>query len=113
MMSSGRFGGPGRDLGMLAYIAFPPKGTILARLETLEGEGETRSELYEVIADTLGSRTLDSAAFSFLLIELLHRHEELVDEDLATFLPRCILALTSDRERSEAARAAFGELGGP
>lgn len=97
---------------MLSYIAFPPKGTILSRLRTIEGGVDGRERLFELIAETLDSRTLDSAAFSFLLIELLHRHEDLVDEDLSTFLPKCILALTSDRELSQAARAAFDELGG-
>ena len=97
---------------MLSYIAFPPKGTILARLRTIDGDSPGRANLYDIIAETLGSRTLDSASFSFLLIELLHRHEELVEEDLSTFLPRCILALTRDRELSQAARDAFDELGG-
>ncbi len=97
---------------MLSYIAFPPKGTILARLSTIDGASGRRDELYALIAETLDSRTLDSAAFSFLLIELLHRHEELVDEDLSSFLPKCILALTRDHELSQAARAAFVELGG-
>lgn len=97
---------------MLSYIAFPPKGTILSRLRKIDGDSPRREELFATIAETLDSRTLDSAAFSFLLIELLHRHEELVEEELSTFLPRCILALTGDRELSRAARAAFHELGG-
>ena len=97
---------------MLSYIAFPPKGTILSRLKTIDGDTGGRDRLYELIAETLDSRTLDSAAFSFLLFELLHRHEDLVDEDLSTFLPKCILALTRDQELSRAARAAFVELGG-
>lgn len=97
---------------MLSYIAFPPKGTILSRLRTIDGSSAARDELYRLIAETLDSRTLDSAAFSFLLIELLHRHEKLVEEELATFLPKCILALTRDHELSQAARAAFVELGG-
>ena len=96
---------------MLSYIAFPPKGTIVARLRRLDGSSEHREALYEKIAETLDSRTLDSAAFSFLLIELLHRHEELVGEELGSFLPKCILALTRDRELSRAARKAFDELG--
>ena len=97
---------------MLSYIAFPPKGTILARLRKMDGDSRHREALYSKIAETLDSRTLDSAAFSFLLIELLHRHESLVEEDLATFLPKCILALTRDRELSRAARKAFVELAG-
>lgn len=96
---------------MLSYIAFPPKGVILSRLRTMDGDSPARSELYDIIAATLDSRTLDSASFSFLLIELLHRHESLVEEELSSFLPRCILALTRDRELSRAAREAFDELG--
>ena len=96
---------------MLSYIAFPPKGAILSRLRTLDGDSAQRERLYDRIAETLDSRTLDGAALSFLLIELLHRHEELVEEELSTFLPKCILALTRDQELSQAARAAFVELG--
>ena len=109
MMSSNR-----RHLGflsVLSYIAFPPKTILMARLRRIDDDGGAREALYEKIAETLASRTLDSAAFSFLLIELMHRHVESVDEDLAVLLPRCILALTGDRELSEAARAAFDELG--
>ena len=96
---------------MLSYITFPPQGTILARLRRIDRGSTDREPLFVKIAERLDSRTLDSAAFSFLLIELLHRHVELVGEDLGSFLPKCILALTGDHELSKAARAAFDELG--
>jgi hypothetical protein len=75
------------------------------------GDGDSSTELYETIADALHSRTFDAASFSFLLIELLHRHEDLIEEGLNVFLPICVWTLTGDRELSEAARKAFAELG--
>ncbi len=96
---------------MLSYFTFPKKGAIVSRLERMEGETGERSELFDKIAETLDSRTLDAAAFSFLLIELMHRYEDLVREDLATFIPKCVAALTGDHELSQAAKAAFDELG--
>ncbi|MDH3745105.1 MAG: hypothetical protein OES47_08400 [Acidobacteriota bacterium] len=96
---------------MLSYFTFPPREIIVSRLRRIEGGAGSRDELFAKIAETLQSRTLDAAAFSFLLIELMHRHEDLVEEDLATFIPKCVDALTGDRELSQAARDAFDELG--
>ena len=77
----------------------------------MDGGAGASDELFGKIADTLQSRTLDAAAFSFLVIELMHRHEDLIEEDLASFIPKCVDALTGDRELSKAARDAFAELG--
>lgn len=66
-----------------------------------------------MIASRLAGRTIDSAAFSFMLIEILHRYEPEIGEDIASFLPKCILALTDDEDLARSARAAFRELGPP
>ncbi len=95
---------------MSNYITFPSSEEILARLEGMEGYRPDRSSLYAAIADRLGGKTLDSAAFALLLIELLHRYEGAVGEDLAEFLPRCILTLSGDHELAASARLAFREL---
>ena len=96
---------------MTQYKSFPPLDEIVRRLEAMDGYRPDRAELYGQIADRLARKTLDSAAFALLLIELLHRHDGPQVDDLAEFLPRCILALSGDEELADSARQAFRELG--
>lgn len=96
---------------MTTYLEFSDAESLLGRLRSIDAGWPPRERLYDAIATQLATRTLDSAAFSFLLIELLHRHRDEVGEDLGTFLPKCILALTEDRELADSARAAYHELG--
>ena len=96
---------------MSSYVEFPDKEALLERLRRIDHGWPPREAIYEVIASQLAGRTLESAAFSFMLIELLHRKKEVVGEELGTFLPKCILALTDDEELARSARGAFRELG--
>ena len=96
---------------MAQYKSFPPIDEIFRRLEAMDGYRPDRLELYGQIAERLAGKTFDNAAFALLLIELLHRHKGPEIDDLAEFLPRCILTLTADEELAASARQAFSELG--
>ena len=96
---------------MSQYNVFPSVEEIFRRLEGMDGYRPDRQQLYGQIAERLAGKTFDSAAFALLLIELLHRHEGPELDDLAEFLPRCILTLSGDEELAESARQAFRELG--
>ena len=98
---------------MSSYVEFPGAEELVERLRRIGSGWPPRDGIYRSIASQLAERTLDSAAFSFMLIELLHRHAAEVGEDLSTFLPKCILALTDDEDLARSARAAFRELGPP
>jgi len=99
---------------MSSYIEFPDKETLLERLRRLDyGGWPPRGGIYEAIANQLADRTIESAAFSFILIELLHRQTAIVGEELWSFLPKCVFALTEDEELARSARDAFEELGPP
>jgi hypothetical protein len=93
------------------YNTFPPVDEIVKRLEAMDGYRPDRASLYRQIAERLAGKTFDNAAFALLLIELLHRHDGPALDDLAEFLPRCILTLSSDEELADSARQAFRELG--
>jgi hypothetical protein len=93
------------------YKSFPPLDEIIKRLEAMDGYRPDRAALYRRIAERLAGKTFDNAAFALLLIELLHRHEGPEVDDLAEFLPRCILTLSGDEELADSARQAFRELG--
>ncbi len=95
---------------MSNYNTFPQADEIFRRLEAMDGYRPDRSSLYGQIAERLAGKTFDNAAFALLLIELLHRHEGPAVDDLAEFLPRCILTLSGDEELAESARQAFREL---
>ena len=96
---------------MAQYKSFPPLDEIYRRLEAMDGYRPDRSALYGQIAERLAGKTFDNAAFALLLIELLHRHDGPEVDDLADFLPRCILTLSGDDELADSARQAFRELG--
>ncbi|MDH3255126.1 MAG: hypothetical protein OEM62_09055 [Acidobacteriota bacterium] len=96
---------------MSSYLEFPGREALLERLRRIDAGWPPREGVFEAIAAQLAERTVDSAAFSFILIELLHRQKDAVGENLATFLPKCILALTDDEELAHSARAAYEELG--
>jgi hypothetical protein len=98
---------------MTSYVELPGEEALLERLRRIDYGWPPREKIYEIIARQLAGRTMDSAAFSFMLIELLHRKKEAVGEDLETFLPKCVLALTEDEDLARSARAAFQELGPP
>jgi hypothetical protein len=93
------------------YKSFPPIEEIYERLEAMDGYRPDRADLYSQIAERLAGKTFDDAAFALLLIELLHRHDGPQVDDLAEFLPRCILTLSGDEELADSARQAFRELG--
>ncbi len=95
---------------MSQYNSFPSAAEIFRRLEGMDGYRPDRQSLYRQIAERLGGKTFDNAAFALILIELLHRHEGPAFDDLPEFLPRCILALSGDEELAESARQAFREL---
>jgi hypothetical protein len=96
---------------MKSYVELPGEEALLERLRRIDFGWPPREGIYEVIARQLAGRTMDSAAFSFMLIELLHRKKDAVGEELETFLPKCVLALTEDEDLARSARAAFQELG--
>lgn len=96
---------------MAQYKSFPPVDEIFRRLEAMDGYRPDRAALYGQIAERLAGKTFDNAAFALLLIELLHRHDGPPVDDLAEFLPRCILTLSGDEELAASARQAFRELG--
>ena len=93
------------------FVNLPPEDQILDKLRALGSGSRARDLVFQKLAKQLASRTLDNAAFSFLLMELLHRFEWALGEEAVQFLPKCILALTGDEELATAARAAYDELG--
>lgn len=93
------------------YVELQAESEILERLRAIEGESRARDLVFQKIAKQLDSRTLDNAAFSFLLMEMLHRFEWALGEDAGQFLPKCILALTGDSDLATSARQAYNELG--
>lgn len=96
---------------MSNFVELPAEPEILERLRAIEGQSRARDLVFQKVARQLDGRTLDNAAFSFLLMEMLHRFEWALGEEAAHFLPKCILALTGDRELAAAAREAYDELG--
>ncbi len=98
---------------MSSYLSFPPKKEIFARLWEMDSSPQVRLDLYRTIAERLDSKTYDSAAFAFLLIETLHQFEGVVGEELTDFLPRCVLVLTEDQDLARSAREALEELSKP
>ena len=95
---------------MSNFVSFPPVDAVLTRLWEMDSAPAIRRELYQAIADRLGSRTLDSAAAAFILIETVHQYSDLVGEDLGDFIPRCIFVLCDDPELADSARGAYQEL---
>ncbi len=93
------------------FVRLQPEQEILERLRLIDGHSRARDLVFQKIAKQLDSRTLDSAAFSFLLMEMLHRFEWALGEDAGQFLPKCILALTKDSDLAASAREAYEELG--
>lgn len=93
------------------FVKLPAEKDILERLRPIEGHSRARDLVFQKVAKQLDSRTLDNAAFSFLLMEMLHRFEWALGEEAAHFLPKCILALTGDSELATSAREAYDELG--
>ena len=96
---------------MKSYVELPGEEALLERLRRIDSGWPPREKIYQVIARQLAGHTMDSAAFSFMLIELLHRLKSELGEDLESFLPKCVLALTEDEDLARSARAAFQELG--
>ncbi len=93
------------------FVKLQAENEILERLRAIEGHSRARDLVFQKVAEQLGSRTLDNAAFSFLLMEMLHRFEWALGEDAGRFLPKCILALTGDSDLATSAREAYDELG--
>ncbi len=91
----------------------PSRERLVERLTAAGGSWEGREELFAELAEHLAGRTLDKAAFAFLVIELLHRRAAQLPETVRGFLPKCVFALTGDDELAESARAAFAELSAP
>ena len=93
------------------FVKLQGHDQILERLRAIDGHSRARDLVFQKVAKQLDSRTLDSAAFSFLLMEMLHRFEWALGEDAGQFLPKCILALTEDSDLAASAREAYNELG--
>ena len=93
------------------FVKLQAEPEILECLRAIEGHSRARDLVFQKVAKQLDSRTLDNAAFSFLLMEMLHRFEWALGEDAGQFLPKCILALTGDSDLATAAREAYDELG--
>lgn len=93
------------------FVKLPDDEEIIERLRAIEGHSRARDLVFQKVAKQLASRTLDSAAFSFLLMEMLHRFEWALGEDAGQFLPKCIEALTGDSDLATSARQAYDELG--
>ena len=93
------------------FAELPAESEILDRLRAIDGHSRARDLVFQKIAKQLDLRTLDNAAFSFLLMEMLHRFEWALGEDAGQFLPKCISALTGDSDLAASAREAYDELG--
>ena len=93
------------------FVKLQAEPEILDCLRAIEGHSRARDLVFQKVAKQLDSRTLDNAAFSFLLMEMLHRFEWALGEDAGQFLPKCILALTGDSDLAKSARKAYNELG--
>jgi AcrR family transcriptional regulator len=93
------------------YLEFPGKDAILASLLEVVPEVPRRRRLLEDVAERLDSRTYDSAAFVFILMEIFYNHadgEELGKvEDL---LSVCVVALSQDPQLGRSAAEAYREI---
>jgi hypothetical protein len=95
---------------MTSFHTFPPKEQVVARLREVEELTLPTQHLFEQIGGRIGSKTLDGAAFTFLLMELIHEHELSWAQDLGYLLPRAIVALTGDHDLARTAQRAFEEI---
>ena len=85
------------------FVKLQAENEILERLRAIEGHSRARDLVFQKVAEQLGSRTLDNAAFSFLLMEMLHRFEWALGEDagrLAQFLIKSAELLERKTERT-------------
>ena len=89
------------------FVELPSENEILERLRAIGGGSRARDLVFQKLARRLDARTLDNAAFSFLLMEMLHRFEWALGEEVGQFLPKCILALTGDSDLATSARTAL------
>ncbi len=95
---------------MSDYISFPSADEIVSRLRPSANGEPVREDLCRMIAERLASRTYESAAFAFILMEVIHELEARQGQDLTELLPRCILALTGDRDLARSAVQSFEEI---
>ncbi|MEM6456028.1 MAG: hypothetical protein AAF772_13115 [Acidobacteriota bacterium] len=100
---------------MADYLAFPPASTVLRQLRSQAesrdlGMAFAHDELYRSIAERLGGRTYEGAAFAFILFEMIYEVEEDQQQDLSSVLRHCILALTENPALASDALRSFDEI---
>jgi len=95
---------------MTSFLTFPSKDEVVARLRAVEEPSLPTENLFEEIGGRVGSRTLDAAGFTFVLMELIHEHEICWARDLGYLLPKAIVALTGDHDLARTAHHAFEEI---
>lgn len=95
---------------MTRFLTLPAKDQVVARLRTVEEPSLPTENLFDEIGGRVGSRTLDGAGLTFVLMELIHEHEICWAHDLGYLLPKAIIALTGDHELARTAQRAFEEV---
>lgn len=95
---------------IMRLLTLPAKVQVVARLRAVEEPSLPTENLFDEIGGRLGSRTLDAAGLTFVLMELIHQHEIYWAHDLGYLLPKAIIALTGDHELARTAQRAFEEI---
>ncbi|MDH3743952.1 MAG: hypothetical protein OES47_02490 [Acidobacteriota bacterium] len=95
---------------MSNFIQFPARGEILGQLAALDYSGHWHNRFCEELATRLDSRVYDSAAFTFVLTEILYEHTEDEVEEGPEVVADVILALTHDRQLAIAALQTLDEI---
>jgi hypothetical protein len=94
------------------YIHFPTQQEIFHALRHHGGWQPVRAQLFETLSKRLARRTYDSAAFVFILMEIVYELEETHGQSLTSALQRCVLALTDDNALAQSAIDSFAEIRG-
>ncbi len=97
-------------LSSTEFLDFPSEAEILTLLEGLDSTSEDLGGLFRSIAGRLGARTYERSAAAFLLIESIYDYQDVVGRELSYLLPRCVFALTGDRDLALSALSAFNEI---
>ena len=92
------------------FLNFPSKPEIVATLSQVQEVTPRTLDLFGAIGTRLDSRTYDAAAFTFILMEVIHEYEVHWGENLGHFLPASVVALTGDQQLAKTALEAFEEI---
>jgi hypothetical protein len=92
------------------FLHFPPREEILEQLAGINTRLPWRTGFYETLATRLDSRVYDSAAFTFVLTELLYEQAGGTLTEEPVLLADVILALTQNRHLAISALQTLDEI---